>query len=135
MLQPWVQGFITKVLDETAATKRFFFPNSFSMERFDFEPGQFVTLDLPIHEQKNKRWRSYSIASAPDGTNTFELVIVKLEGGKGTSWLWENGHVGSEITLRGPMGKFVLPRNARPRPVPDLHRYRHCTFPQHGTPY
>jgi ferredoxin-NADP reductase len=68
-------------LDETASTKRFFFQIP-SMERFDFEPGQFVTLDLPIHEQKNKRWRSYSIASAPNGTNEFELVIVKMEGGK-----------------------------------------------------
>lgn len=108
MLQPWVQGLITKVLDETATTKRFFFEIP-EMEKFDFTPGQFVTLDLPIHEQKNKRWRSYSIASWPNGTNEFELVIVKLEGGLGTSWLWENGQVGSEVTLRGPMGKFVLP--------------------------
>lgn len=110
MLQPWVQAIVTKVLDETATTKRFWFQIP-SLESFDFEPGQFVTLDLPIHEVKNKRWRSYSIASAPDGTNTFELIIVKMEGGKGTSWLWENGHVGSEITLRGPLGKFVLPQN------------------------
>ncbi len=120
MLQPWVQATVTKVLDETATTKRFFFEIP-SLERFDFEPGQFVTLDLPIHEVKNKRWRSYSIASAPNGTNTFELVIVKLEGGKGTSWLWENGHVGSEITLRGPLGKFVLPE------VLDRDLYLICT--------
>jgi ferredoxin-NADP reductase len=120
MLQPWVQAFITKVLDETASTKRFFFQIP-SMERFDFEPGQFVTLDLPIHEQKNKRWRSYSIASAPNGTNEFELVIVKMEGGSGTSWLWQNGHVGSEITLRGPMGKFVLPE------IIDRDLYLICT--------
>ena len=120
MLQPWVQGVITKVLDETASTKRFFFRVP-SMERFDFEPGQFVTLDLPIHEQKNKRWRSYSIASAPNGTNEFELVIVKLEGGSGTAWLWENGHAGAEITLRGPMGKFVLPEKL------DRDLYLICT--------
>ena len=120
MLQPLVQGIVTKVLDETATTKRFWIQIP-SMEQFDFEPGQFVTLDLPIHEQKNKRWRSYSIASAPDGTNTFELVIVKLEGGQGTSWLWQNGHVGSELTLRGPMGKFVLPE------ILDRDLYLICT--------
>jgi ferredoxin-NADP reductase len=108
MLQPWVQGVITKIIDETYNTKRFFIEIP-SMERFDFEPGQFVTLDLPIHEMKNKRWRSYSIASAPDGTNVFELVIVLLENGAGTSWLWENGLVGTELTLRGPQGKFTLP--------------------------
>jgi ferredoxin-NADP reductase len=108
MLTEWTKGVVTHVIDETPTTKRFFFVLP-EVERFDFEPGQFVTLDLPIHEKKNKRWRSYSIASAPDGTNTFELVIVKLEGGAGTSWLWQNGHVGSEMLLRGPLGKFVLP--------------------------
>jgi ferredoxin-NADP reductase len=79
------------------------------MESFDFEPGQFVTLDLPIHEKPNKRWRSYSIASWPDGTNVIELVIVLLEGGAGTNYLFNQVIVGSELTLRGPQGVFTLP--------------------------
>jgi ferredoxin-NADP reductase len=108
MLLPWVQGVITNIQDETHNTKRFFIQIP-SIESFDFEPGQFVTIDLPISEQKNKRWRSYSIASAPDRTNTFELIIVRLEGGLGTAWLWENAQVGTELTLRGPLGKFTLP--------------------------
>jgi ferredoxin-NADP reductase len=120
MLQPWVQGVITKIIDETYNTKRFFIEIP-SMERFDFEPGQFVTLDLPIHEMKNKRWRSYSIASAPDETNVFELVIVLLEDGLGTPWLWQNGHVGTELTLRGPQGKFTLPETI------DQDLYLICT--------
>lgn len=107
-LPDWVTGVVTNILDETYNTKRFFFEVP-SMERFDFEPGQFVTLDLPIHEQKNKRWRSYSIASAPSGTNTFELVIVLNEAGAGTPWLWEHVRVGTELLLRGPQGKFTLP--------------------------
>ena len=62
MALEWVEGTLTKIVDETSNTKRFYFEIS-SLEKFDFIPGQFVTLDLPIHEQKNKRWRSYSIAS------------------------------------------------------------------------
>lgn len=108
MLQPFIPGVITRVLDETANTKRYFFKVP-SIENFDFKPGQFVTLDLPIHEIKNRRWRSYSIASAPSGDNTFELVIVLLEGGAGTTWLWQNAFPGTEIMLRGPQGKFTLP--------------------------
>ncbi len=108
MLQPWQNAILTKVIDETASTRRFFFEVP-SLEQFDFVPGQFVTFDLPIHEQKNKRWRSYSIASAPNGTNGFELVIVKMEGGAGTAWLWDHGVPGIEISFRGPQGKFVLP--------------------------
>ena len=84
MLQPWRTGTVIRIEDETSATRRFWVEIS-DIERFDFKPGQFVTLDLPIHEKPNKRWRSYSIASWPDGTNVFELVNVLLEGGAGTT--------------------------------------------------
>ena len=80
MLEPWRTGIVTKIIDETKATRRFWIQIP-EVESFDFKPGQFVTLDLPIHEKRNKRWRSYSIASSPDGTNIIELVIVQLEGG------------------------------------------------------
>jgi ferredoxin-NADP reductase len=107
-LPEWTTGIVTRVLDETFNTKRFFIQIP-DLTAFDFEPGQFVTLDLPIHEQKNKRWRSYSIASYPDGTNTFELIIVLNEAGAGTPWLWQNATEGASLTLRGPQGKFTLP--------------------------
>src|SRR5690606_6029689 len=58
---------------------------------------------------RNKRWRSYSIASMPDGSNVIELVVVKLEGGLGSGYLFDNTDVGSELILRGPQGVFVLP--------------------------
>ncbi len=108
MVQPWQTGKIIRIEDETANTKRFWIQLP-AMESFDFKPGQFVTLDLPIHEKPNKRWRSYSIASWPDGTNVFELVIVLLEGGAGTNYLFNEVGIGSELTLRGPQGVFTLP--------------------------
>ena len=107
MSMEWQTGKVIKIIDETPSTKRFTIAIP-EMERFDFKPGQFVTLDLPIHEKKNKRWRSYSIASAPDGTNTFELVIVLVEDGVGTPYLWQHITAGSELLLRGPAGVFVL---------------------------
>ncbi|GAO41683.1 ferredoxin--NADP reductase [Flavihumibacter petaseus] len=108
MLQPWQTGKIIRIADETDATRRFWIQLT-ETDNFDFKPGQFVTLDLPIHEQRNKRWRSYSIASWPDGTNVIELVIVLLEGGLGTQYLFHEVTVGSEVLLRGPQGVFVLP--------------------------
>jgi ferredoxin-NADP reductase len=107
-VQPWRTGKVIRIEDETASTKRFWIEVP-ELASFDFKPGQFVTLDLPIHEKPNKRWRSYSIASWPDGTNIFELVIVLLEGGLGTHYLFNQVSVGSELTLRGPQGVFVLP--------------------------
>jgi ferredoxin-NADP reductase len=108
MPQPWVTGKIIRIEDETSSTKRFWIEVP-GQDKFDFKPGQFVTLDLPIHEKPAKRWRSYSIASWPDGTNIFELVIVLLEGGAGTNYLFHEVGVGSELILRGPQGVFVLP--------------------------
>ncbi|HTI08999.1 MAG TPA: FAD-dependent oxidoreductase [Puia sp.] len=108
MLQPWQTGKIIRIENATEQTRRFWIQLP-GLESFDFQPGQFVTLDLPIHEKLNKRVRSYSISSWPDGTNVLELVIVLLEGGAGTHYLFNECTVGSELTLRGPQGVFTLP--------------------------
>ena len=109
-IQPWRKGIVIRILQEAHATHRYFIRVP-ELERFDFEPGQFVTLDLPIGEKTADRWRSYSIASWPDGTNVFELVIVLAEGGKGTEFLFSEIKEGDEITFRGAQGKFTLPEN------------------------
>jgi len=110
MLEPWRMGKVIRIENATSSTRRFWIEIP-ELDKFDFKPGQFVTLDLPIHEKKNKRWRSYSIASAPDGTNIFELVIVLAEGGKGTEYLFSEIKEGDEIVFRGAQGKFTLPAN------------------------
>lgn len=107
-LEPWRTGTVIRILDETYNTKRYFIQVN-ELDSFHFKPGQFVTLDLPIHPQKNKRWRSYSIASWPDGSNVFELLIVLLAEGAGTTYLFNEIKTGSELTFRGPQGVFTLP--------------------------
>jgi CDP-4-dehydro-6-deoxyglucose reductase len=106
-LQPWRIGKVIRIADETNDTRRFWIEVP-ELDKVDFIPGQFVTLDLPIHDKPNKRWRSYSIASWPDGTNIFELIIVLDIKGSGTPYLFEDIVVGSEIPFRGPQGVFVL---------------------------
>jgi ferredoxin-NADP reductase len=108
MLEPWRTGIVIKIAQETPSTRRYWIQIP-ELESFNFKPGQFVTLDLPIHEKKNKRWRSYSIASSPDGTNVLELVIVLMEGGAGTTYIFNEVKEGTELSLRGPQGVFVLP--------------------------
>ncbi len=119
-IEPWRTAKVIKIENETTTTRRFWLQVP-ELESFDYKPGQFVTLDLPIHEKTNKRWRSYSIASWPDGTNVFELVIVYMEDGAGTSYLFDKIEVGSEITFRGPVGVFTLPE------VLDTDYYLICT--------
>src|SRR6188508_1170160 len=106
-LQPWRKGIITRIENETYNTRRFWIQVP-ELDSFDFIPGQFVTLDLPIHEKPTRRWRSYSIASWPDNTNVFELLIVLDRKGLGTPYLFNDVKPGSELVFRGPQGVFVL---------------------------
>lgn len=119
-LQPWRKGKVINIENETLDTRRFWIEVP-ELEVFDFKPGQFVTLDLPIHEKPNKRWRSYSIASWPDGTNIFELLIVLNPNGAGTPYLFNEIEVGSELVFRGAQGVFTLPDNL------DKDLYLICT--------
>ena len=120
MIPAWQKGIVTRIIQATPNTRRYIVALP-ELSVFDFKPGQFVTLDLPIHEQKNKRWRSYSIASMPDGTNLIELLIVYVEGGAGTNYFFKEIKEGSELRLRGPQGVFVLP------PVLDKDLFLICT--------
>ncbi len=108
MIPKWQKAIVQRIEQATPSTRRYWIELP-ETEVFDFKPGQFVTLDLPIHEKRNKRWRSYSIASTPNNTNVIELVIVDLEGGSGTDYLFNEVKEGDELTLRGPQGVFVLP--------------------------
>src|ERR1700733_16233487 len=105
MIPQWQTGIVQRIEQTTPNTRRYWveMPETPS---FVFKPGQFVTLDLPIHEQRNKRWRSYSIASMPDGSNVIELAIVFVEGGLASKYIFDEIKLGSSLTLRGPHGLF-----------------------------
>ncbi len=106
-LLPWRIGKVIRFENETPTTRRFWIEVP-ELNSFDFLPGQFVTLDLPIHEKANKRWRSYSIASWPDGSNMFELIIVLDKIGAGTNYIFDEVTIGSELSFRGAQGVFTL---------------------------
>ncbi len=110
MLGKWYNGEFIRI-EKVNETVRRFWVQIPSLETVDFQAGQFMTFDLPIHEKRNKRWRSYSIASAPDGSNVLEFVIVKLEGGAGSTYLFDKIEVGSPLKLRGPLGIFTFPKS------------------------
>jgi len=91
------------IVKETTTTNRFYLrPDS----KPTFKPGQFVSLDLPIDEKPSKRIRHYSVANSPS-QDTYELIIVKKPGGKGTDYLW-NTSIGEEIEFTGPSGIMTM---------------------------
>ncbi|NNE30197.1 MAG: FAD-dependent oxidoreductase [Saprospiraceae bacterium] len=104
----WYDSHIMRIEDAGPNIKCFWL-EVHDVENFDFLPGQFVTMDLPIHEKRLKRWRSYSIANGPLGGNVLEFCIVKLDKGAASTYLFEEARVGTAVRFKGPDGGFVLP--------------------------
>jgi ferredoxin-NADP reductase len=106
-------------IEQQSPTTRLFKIKVLGEEPITFKAGQFVTMDLPISEKRLKRWRSYSIANAPntDGTSRnnreggydLEFSIVKSENSTGGSrFLFEEATIGTPIRFKGPDGTFTL---------------------------
>lgn len=100
---------VIDIVDETPGVKRFFIrvPGP-----FDFTPGQFVMLDLPIEAKFTKR--AYSIASPPSKDSVVELVIAYKNDGLATNYLFHEIKKGSTLQLAGPQGKFVMRTHTNP---------------------
>jgi ferredoxin-NADP reductase len=58
--------------------------------------------------------RSYSIASAPDGTDEIEITVERLVGGEVSEFLHDEVMVGDELEVRGPIGGWFVWRGDVP---------------------
>lgn len=112
----WYDSEIVSIQQQSPTTRLFRLKVN-GDEPFTFEAGQFVTMDLPISDKRLKRWRSYSIANAPNvenGENTewsllLEFSIVKSENSAGGSkFLFDEATIGTPIKFKGPDGAFTL---------------------------
>ena len=52
--------------------------------------------------------RSYSVASAPDGSTEFELTVERLDGGEVSTFLHDVVVVGDQLEVRGPIGGWFV---------------------------
>jgi ferredoxin-NADP reductase len=69
-------------------------------------PGQHVDVRLTA-EDGYQAQRSYSIASAPDGTR-IELTVERLADGEVSPYLVDEMRVGDRAEIRGPIGGFFV---------------------------
>jgi CDP-4-dehydro-6-deoxyglucose reductase, E3 len=69
-----------------------------------FDAGQWVNLVLPLPGGEIRR--AYSIASAPNGTSSFEIAVTEVTGGPGSSYLASLLR-GAKIRAIGPQGFFT----------------------------
>ena len=70
------------------------------------QAGQHVDIRL-TSEDGYQAERSYSIASAPDGTR-LDLTVVRIDDGEVSPYLTEDLRPGDQIELRGPVGGYFV---------------------------
>jgi len=118
----WTSGEITarcvQINAETPDVKTFRFVAEPAV-LFDFKPGQFVSLTLPLQQpgQAAKKGRpvtrSYSISSSPSRPHTLDITVKRvgaasddLPPGLVSNWLHDHLEVGMTLPMQGPFGDF-----------------------------
>ena len=93
------------VADEAPNVRTFSF-RSDAQTWFRYQPGQFVTLELPAED--GPLLRTYTLASSP--TRPFSIAVtVKMQSDSiGTRWMFENLTPGVLVKAYGPAGDFSL---------------------------
>jgi ferredoxin-NADP reductase len=82
-------------------------------ERTAFLSGQHFIVRLTAPDGYTAQ-RSYSVASAPDGSGTIELTVERLPDGEVSSFLHDVVMVGDELEVRGPIGGWFIWRGDTP---------------------
>ncbi len=72
-----------------------------------FEPGQWVSLHLPVGERP-PLVRAYTLARPCDPSGKLTLCLDRVPDGLGSGYLFEQ-QVGDELTLGGALGNLKLP--------------------------
>src|SRR5215212_9093588 len=107
---PWLDARVVSTRAETpsARTLRLALPRP-----VPYLAGQHLVVRLTAPDGYSAQ-RSYSIASAPDGSAEVELTIERLEDGEVSSFLCDVVEAGDEIEVRGPIGGWFVWRGDTP---------------------
>jgi ferredoxin-NADP reductase len=100
----WRSARVVEIRPETprATTFRLALP-----EPVAHRPGQHVVVRLTAPDGYTAQ-RSYSIASAPDGSDELELTVERLEGGEVSTFLHDEVVVGDLLEVGGPIGGWFV---------------------------
>ena len=109
--QPWRDSEMIEcamVVPDTADTATFTF-RAPSGAWFDYLPGQFVTLDLPVPGGNVQR--TYTISSSPSRPLSISVTVKAQPLSIGTRWMLDHLKPGMRIKAHGPAGIFTFHRH------------------------
>jgi ferredoxin-NADP reductase len=72
---------------------------------FDFKPGQFITLEIPV--PGGPVHRTYTISSSPSRPLSISITVKAQADSIGTRWMLDNLTPGKKIKVIGPGGLFT----------------------------
>jgi len=72
---------------------------------FDFNAGQFLTLELPV--PGGPLYRTYTISSSPSRPLSLTLTMKAQADSIGTRWMMDNLKPGMRLRALGPAGRFT----------------------------
>ncbi len=81
---------------------------------FDYQPGQFITLDLPVDPKKGAKGnvqRTYTISSSPSRPLSISITVKAQSNSIGTRWMLDHLKPGMQIKAFGPAGIFSFHRH------------------------
>ncbi len=106
--------FSSKLIEKTQLTIDAY---SFKFERpigFDFSPGQYLKMMLDVKDPDDRgNSRFFSICSSPTEANHLMITTRIIQSSFKKTLV--NLKLGTEVTLRGPHGSFVLDEDERPK--------------------
>ena len=107
---PWVEARVVAVRPETptARTLRLALPRA-----VPFLAGQHLVVRLTAPDGYTAQ-RSYSIASAPDGSAEVEITVERLPDGEVSAFLCDVVEPGDALEVRGPIGGWFVWRGDTP---------------------
>jgi ferredoxin-NADP reductase len=106
----WQQATVVGIHDETATAKTFRLELAVPSTHL---AGQHFVVRLTAPDGYRAS-RSYSVASAPDGTAMIELTVERLPEGEVSSFLHDEVVVGDDLEVRGPIGGWFVWRGDGP---------------------
>jgi ferredoxin-NADP reductase len=93
------------VVEEAPDVRTFAF-RSDNQTWFRYQPGQFVTLELPVDPEPVMR--TYTLSSSPSRPFSIAVTVKAQPGSIGTRWMFEHLKPGSLVKAYGPAGDFTL---------------------------
>lgn len=109
--EPWTDDELLEcamVVPETADAATFTF-RAPSGAWFDYQPGQFVTLDLPLPSGNVQR--TYTISSSPSRPLSISVTVKAQRASLATRWMLDHLRPGMRIKAYGPSGIFSSHRH------------------------